>query len=122
LLLREVELVDEAPVAEGFFHCIEVGALEVFDEREDEHRLIVEVANDSSYLGPAEVRGSSQSPLAGDEFEPWGAGSDSDGLEQTVSLQRSLEFSQLFWLEFSTRLKRVGTYVGDTDVLQSTRV
>jgi len=115
LRLRQPEIVHELLVALGLFHRVEVGALEVLDERQSEERLVVEDLDDRRDLGPAEPSGGTETPLAGDELvalstrrRPHG-----DRLQQAVGLERGLEFGELLGLERLARLIRVGANARD---------
>src|SRR6185437_655198 len=105
LLLRELELVDEATVAARFVDRVQVGALEILDEGENEQGAIVEIANDRGDLGPAEVGRGAEAPLAGDELERVAASADGDGLQQAAHLERGLELGELCRIEIAPRLE-----------------
>src|SRR6188472_3742527 len=68
LLLRQSELVDEPLVALGLLERVEIGALEILDERQGEHRPVVEVSDDGGDLGPAEPADRAQATLTSDEL------------------------------------------------------
>ena len=107
LLLRQLEFFDQPPIAAGLFDRVEVRALEIFDERQHQHRAVVEVANDRRDLRPAEVGRGAEASLAGDQLERVALSADGYRLKQSARLERRLELRQLRRIEFATRLKRV---------------
>jgi hypothetical protein len=86
-------------LAEGarLFHRVQVAALDVLDERELQHLLVFDFADDDGHAGQArELRGA-PAALAGDELVEAGAGgADDDGLQQAVLLQRLRERFNFF--------------------------
>jgi hypothetical protein len=67
-MLSEVELLDEALKAECLFDGVEVRALEVFDQGECEHGLVVEFAYLGWDFGPSQAGNGAQPSLSGDDF------------------------------------------------------
>src|SRR5262245_9360554 len=110
-----MEIVEQATISAGLFDRVQVGALQVFDEREDEHCPVVELANDGGDFGPAKVGGGAQSPFAGDEFVGVPGASKRDGLQETGCFQRRLELSQLVFVEGAPWLKGIRPNSGNLD-------
>src|SRR4029079_5199356 len=90
------------------FHRVQVATLDVLDERELQHLLVFDFADDDGHARKArELRGA-PAALARDELEEAGAGgADDDRLEQAVLLQRLRERLHGFGVELGARLVRV---------------
>ncbi|MEO8333342.1 MAG: hypothetical protein ABI664_00115 [bacterium] len=58
LLLRELELLDQALIAFGLFERVQICALEILDKSQREHGPIIEVADNGWDFGPAEASSS----------------------------------------------------------------
>jgi hypothetical protein len=113
LLLRQPELVNEALIALRLLKGIEVGALEILDERKREHGPVVELMNDGGNLCPAQTSNGSQPPLSCDELPaPAWLRAHRNGLKEPIGLDRRFEFRKLGFRKGAARLKSVGHYVG----------
>src|SRR5207237_1177388 len=115
---------DESLVAFRLFDRVQVGALEVLDERQREQRLIVNLLHDGRNLRPAEAGRGSVAALAGDELvaSASGRGSDGDRLQQAARLEARLQISQFLGAELLAGLVGIGPYLPDRDVLERARV
>src|SRR5512143_60739 len=109
LLLRQLEIIDELAITARLFDSVEIRPLQVLDESEHEHSLIVEVTDDGGNLAPADVGSRAQPALAGDEFVRIPATPNGDRLQQPACRERSLELAELGRVEHSARLKWVGS-------------
>ena len=107
LLLSQLELIDQTPVAARLFDGVQVCALKILDERQNQHGLVVEVPHDGRNLRPAESRGGTKATFAGDELERISTTPHGYGLKEPARLERCLELSQLRGVELATRLERV---------------
>src|SRR2546423_5174808 len=113
----ESEFIGEALVAARFLHGIQIGALEILDQRQREQRAIVDVANDRGDIIPAESCRSTKATLAGDELEIIARPSDGNRLQQTGRLERRLKLVQLRFIELASRLIGIGPNSFDRDPL-----
>jgi len=82
LLVREAEFFGEATIASRLFDRIQVGALQVFDEREREERAIVDVAHDRRDVRPPQPGRSAEPSLARDQLETIRGATNRDRLQQ----------------------------------------
>src|SRR5215475_6532563 len=82
LLLRQLKIVDQPAITASLFERVEVGALKILDEGQDEHGPVIEVPHDCGNLGPAQVRCRPQPTLACDELERVAAPAYGDRLKQ----------------------------------------
>ena len=87
LLLCQLEIIEQAPIAACFFDRVQVRALEILDQCQDEHGLIVELPNDRWNLSPAEVGSGAETTLAGDQLEGIALPANCDRLQQARSLE-----------------------------------
>lgn len=120
-LLGEGELAGEAGVGLGLLDGVEIGALEVFDERELEDLSVGSLADDGGRVGEAEACGGAPAALAGDELvtragrgfpedERLDDALGPDGLDQLVEVGLA---------EFLARLERAGSDLGEGDAEDS---
>ena len=93
-LLRELELLDELRVALGFLDRVEVLALQIFDERQFEHRAVVGLADDDGDFRQAEQLGGAPAAFAGDQFEMAVAFADDERLDDALFLDGIGQFAQ----------------------------
>jgi hypothetical protein len=116
--LSQLEFFEEASIASCLFDRVEVRALKVLDQGENEHRLVIEVADDSRDFVPAEVGCSPEATFACDELECVSAAADGDGLKEPARFEGSLQLSELLRIEFATRLEGVWPNSADRDPLK----
>ena len=90
--MGQMKLVDQAPISARLLERIQIRALEILDERENQHGPIVEIANDRRNLSPAEVGGGPHATLAGNQLEGVAVAANADRLQQATRLKRRLEF------------------------------
>ena len=69
IFLRIIELISERLVAGRFFHRIEIGALDVFDDRHLQRFAVVRFDDDNRHVVQRGALRSTPSPFAGDDFE-----------------------------------------------------
>src|SRR5450756_2792001 len=100
LVVRETELVGQAPQAARLFNGVEVGALQVLDESEHELLVVAGVAaHDRGDRGQAREPRGAPPALAGDELEAVGQLSHEQRLEHAVKSDRFGELAQRFGVE-----------------------
>lgn len=117
-MLGEGEIGDQALIALCLLDGVEVGSLEVFDEREGEEGSVIDLLDDGGDLGPAESGGGAESAFAGDQLvacSGW-CGADGDGLEESAGSEARLELGEFFGSELLSRLVGVGTDLGDGEL------
>jgi hypothetical protein len=104
-------------VAFALFDRVEVGSLKVFDERQRENGLVIDLFDDRRDFLPSEPGRGAEATLACDQFESvfsWPA-SYSYRLKQTTRSQTFLKLSHLLGVEFSPGLKWVSANLSDRD-------
>ena len=109
-ILLEREFLGEADVAGGFFHRVEVFALEVLDERHFEHIAVGRLAFDDRHGGEAEFAGGAPAAFAGDEFEFAIHRADDERLDDAVLADRLDEVVERGFAELGARLQRAGNH------------
>ena len=115
-LLREVAFVDEALVGNGHFDGVKVFAVDVFDEGELKHLLVVGHADEGGNLGESSHLGGAQTAFARDELIFVVAKfSDGNGLNHTLFLDRLSQFAQCGLVKFGAGLERIGFNLVDVD-------
>ena len=107
-ILLEGEFLGEADVAGGFFHRVEILALEVLDERHFEHVAVGGLALDDGHGGEAEFFGGAPAAFAGDEFELAIHRADDERLDDAVLADRLHEVVERRFDEDGARLQRAG--------------
>jgi hypothetical protein len=109
LLLSQTELPRQPVVPLSLFNRIQIGSLEVFDEREGKDCPVVYFLDDRRDLFPPEFRCCSQTALTGDKLEAIFAWPPTYGyrLEKSTRLEAFLKLSQIIRIELVPRLKRV---------------
>ena len=114
-LLRELELLDELRVAEGFLDGVEVLALEVFDEREFHHRAVIGLADDDGNgLKTEELRGP-PTALARDELKAIAARADDEWREDALRLDGIGQLAKRVRSEILARLEGARMHACDGD-------
>ena len=108
LLLGERETRDQFLITLRFFNRVQVAPLEILDEREREHRLIVELANVHRNVAPTEFLDRPETPLTGHEFKSGSARPDQKWLQQAICLNAGAEVIQLSRVEVLSGLQGVG--------------
>jgi hypothetical protein len=127
-ILFEREFPGEADVAGGFFHRVEVFALEILDERHFQHIAVGRLAFDDRDGGESEFAGGAPAAFAGDEFEFAIHRADDQRLDDAVLADRLDEVIERGFAELDARLQRAGNdhavrHVADPfEILRSDRV
>ena len=91
VFLLQVEFVGEPPVGERFVDRVQIFALDVFDQRHLEQRLLLpgrDVADDDRHAQQAGESGGAPAALAGDDLKPVAVRADDDRLDDAVRLDR----------------------------------
>src|SRR5450759_1602043 len=105
LFVRETELLGQAPQAARFLNGIEVGALQVLDESENELLVVACVApHDRRDGGQSREPRCAPPALTGDQLEAVGQLSHEQRLEHAVEPDRFGELAQRFSVESSADL------------------
>ena len=81
--------------------------LQVFDERDDKHLLVVQRPHQSRNRCPAETLNRPESPLAHDDLERVSHGPDDDRLQQAVLADGVREFREAGRVEVAAGLERI---------------
>ena len=115
LQLRQPELRDEFLIPLGFFNRIEVGTLQVLDQREREDGLIIEFSHVNGNVLPSECLDGAESPFARDEFETCATRTYEQRLEQSTRPDAVLQLIQICRIELLARLKRIRRDCGNRD-------
>ena len=102
----------------GLFDGIEVLSLQVFDHRQLEDALVVQVQHPRGNLVELGLDAGPEPPFAGDELVALADGSHQDWLEHAVLAQRIRQGGNLCRREITARLIRVGIDLIDGDVEQ----
>jgi hypothetical protein len=68
----------------GFFDWIEIGALQIFDQRKFENFQVASCADNGWHRGKTKFLRGAPSPLAGDQFKSRADLADDEGLNDTV--------------------------------------
>ena len=118
-LVRHLEFVDQALNADGFFQRIQVFALNVFDQRHGQCRVVRHFAHDDRHdLQFGQLR-RAPAPFAGDDFiTALGQFTRQDRLHHTLHSDRSREFVQRCFVHAAARLVLAGFELFDFQVAQ----
>ena len=106
-----MELVGEAPVGERFFDRVQILALDVFDQRHLEQRLLLagrHVAHDDRHAQEAGELCGAPAAFAGDDLKSIADLADHDRLDDAVGADRLRELLQARIVDVAARLKVVG--------------
>ena len=115
-LLGHVTFVDEALVGDGHLNGVQVLAMDVFDEGQFKHLLIVSHADEHRNLGQTCHFGGPQSALAGNELVFVVAEfPDRNRLDHTLFLDGLCQLFQGCFVEFRSGLEGVGFDEVDVD-------
>ena len=106
-LLGEPELLDELPVGEGLVDRVEIGALDVLDERELELVPIGELAHQGGDALEAGEASRADTSLPGDELVAVDGLGHEDGLEDAVLADARAERLEAGVVDAVARLVRV---------------
>src|SRR5690606_26921569 len=113
LVLREIEILHELEVGQGFVDAVQIRTLNIFHERDFERLPIGGLSNhDRNLLQSREFRGSKPS-LPRDQLISISSFSDDEGLDDPVRLDRSGKLLELFFGEIPSRLVWVRDNVFD---------
>jgi hypothetical protein len=105
LFVREAELFDQPAQPMRFFDGIQVSALQVLDEAEDELLVVVGIAShDGGHSGEAGQARGSPPALAGDQLVAVGKLSHQQWLEDAVQSDRFRKLTQWFRVESRAHL------------------
>ncbi len=115
-LLGEPELVDELAVGEGLVDRVEVGALDVLDERDLELVAIRELADERRDALEAREPGGAHAALAGDELVAVERLGDEDRLQHAVLADARGELLEAGVVDVAPRLVRVRRDPGERDL------
>ena len=105
--LRALILINVALERLGLFDCVEVFALDVFDDRQLGHLPVVDFANQDGHLAPVGCLGGTQAALAGDEFVVVADEADDQRLQNAVGADAIGQIGDLGFFECLARLVRV---------------
>ena len=119
VFLRQVELVGEAAIGERFFDRVQILALDVFDQRHLEQRLLLarrDVADDDRNAQQAgELRGA-PAAFAGDDLEAIADLADDDRLDDAVGADRLRQLLEPRVVHVAARLEVVRREAIDVDL------
>jgi hypothetical protein len=118
-LLRAAETVDQRLVGFGFLDWIQIGALDVFDDRDLEHFAIVHRTHDCRNCCQPRAARSAPAAFAGDDLEHVGVGRigpHQDRLQHALGADRLRQLLKLRFAERAARLLRVWNDAVDRDL------
>ncbi len=122
LLLAQPELVDQLAVRVGFLDRVQVGALDVLDDRQLELVPVGKLADDGrDPLQPSQSRGTHAS-LAGDEDVPLEGLRDDHRLEHAVLADARGEIRQLLLVDVAAGLIGVRCDPAERDLVRAGRL
>src|ERR1700687_571017 len=119
LVVRQAELLSQSTQASRLFDWIEIGALQVFDEAEDQLVVVPGVAaHDGRYRGQAREPGRAPSPLTCDQLVAVGQLAHEQRLKDAVKPDRFGQLTEWFGLKSSAHLLMRGPNLIDRDHLR----
>src|SRR5947207_16010253 len=83
VFLPQAKLVSQSRIALGFFDWIEIGALQVFNQRKLEHLQVVRCANYGGHCDQADFLRCTKPALPGDQFKSRATLSDDNTLNDS---------------------------------------
>ena len=122
LVLFEGEFLGKAHVAFGFFHGIEVLALEVLDEGHLEHIAVGGLTLDDGHGGESEFAGSTPAAFAGDELELAIHGAHDERLDDAVLADGLDEVVQRGFAELEAWLQGTGHHHVERDIAHALEI
>ena len=119
LVMREAELFDEAPQPARLLDGVEVGALQVLDQAEDQLLVVAGVAAHDGGHGPqpGQTRGAPPA-LAGDQLISVAQGSHQQGLQHAVHADGFRQLAKRLGVETRPHLLARGLDLVDGDHLR----
>ena len=108
-LLRELKLLGQLRVAVRFFDGVEIFALEIFDERQFEHRAVVGLADDDGHFRQLQQLRGAPAAFAGNQFKITVAFAHDERLHDALFADGIGQFAQRFGGKILARLERAGT-------------
>ena len=117
-LLRELEIVHELGDAHGFFDGVEVGALEVLDEREHGAGIVLRLEDARGDGLLADQLEGAEATLAGDDLVAVLHLADDDRLHESLGADGIGELLHLGVVEVAARLMGIGDDRGQRQFLQ----
>ena len=107
-LLRELELFGQLRVAVRFLDGVQVFALQIFDQREFQHRAVVGLADDDRDFRQLEELRRAPAAFAGDQFKKSAALAHDERLDDALFADGIGQFPQGLVGKFLARLERGG--------------
>ena len=118
--LRVAELVDQPTIADGLLDRVQVGALDILDDRDFERFALVQFAHDRRDIVEAQALRRTPAPFARDDFvTAVGDRADQDRLQHAARRDRFAQFLQRCLVEHAPRLARVGRDLRDRNILRT---
>ncbi len=109
LVVRAVEVLEQLVVGRGLFQRVELSAVQVLQQRVQQHLLVVGRPDDRWDLRQARLTAGAPAPLAHDELVALRAHlADHDRLEEADLLDRGHQLGEGVLVELGARLPRVG--------------
>ena len=105
-LLRELKLLRELRIAERLFDGVQILTLQIFDERQFQHRAVVGLADDDGNLRQFEQLRRAPAAFAGDEFEESAAFAHDERLHDALFADGIGEFPERLVGKILARLHR----------------
>src|SRR5204863_8793820 len=104
VFLPQAKFVSQSRIALGFFDWIEIGALQVFNQRELEHLQVVRGANYGGHRAQADLLRCTTPALPADQFKPRATLTDDERLNDSMLPNGIDQFLQCFAPKILSRL------------------
>ena len=108
VLLRELELLRQLRIAVRLLDGVQVFALEIFDERQFQHRAVIGLAGDDGNFRQIQKLRRAPAAFAGDQFKKTAAFAHDERLDDALFADRIREFLQRLVGKILARLERAG--------------
>ena len=119
LLLRIAELIHQLLIGARFFQRIEVGALDILDQRDLQRLAVGKIADQHRHLVHAGALSRAPAPFAGDDFElAIAALAHHQRLQQTLVADRAGQIFEITVGEMLARIIRIGMQELDRNMAQ----
>ena len=116
-LLGQLELPGELRVTVGFLEGVEIFALEIFDERQFQHRVVVRLSDDDRHFRQLQQLRRAPAAFARDQFKTTAALAHDERLDDALFADGIGQFAERFFGKVLARLERAGPEPGQRHAL-----